>query len=154
MTHFVASSFLEIVSLIFWNSSFSMFCLKVFSVELMCAALSNIVLSQNFTIPFINVWENSCRLEYHISKNPWSRLSIVGSNSSFKPLGISFDSVHCNKNPLWNWYCTFLSFKQLVVWSVAPQMLVLLESSGLPSSYLQSVRLMLHQDCWVVGLRY
>ena len=112
-TRFVTSSFLKIVCLIFWNSSFSMFCFIAFAVELMCAAVSLKVLSQNFTIHFINVRENSFWLEYHVSKNSWSWLPIVGSNSSFKHLGISFDSTHCDKNSLWDWYRAFLSFKRL-----------------------------------------
>ena len=41
------------------------------------------------------------------------KMPIVGSNSSFKPLDISFDLMHCDKNSLWDWYRAFLSFKRL-----------------------------------------
>ena len=52
--------------------------------------------------------------EYHISKNSWSWLPMVGSNSIFKPLSFGFDLMHCDKNSLWDWYRAFLSFKRLI----------------------------------------
>ena len=90
---------------VLFQSFFSWMCVVVWR------ALSCVVLP--FSISFINVREDSCRLEYHISKNSWLWLPIVGSNSSFEPLSISFDSMHCDKNFLWHLYRAFLSLKRL-----------------------------------------
>ena len=90
---------------VLFQSFFSWMCVAVWRA-LSCVALP-------FSIPFIYVREDSCRLEYHISKNSWLWLPIVGSNSSFEPLSICFDSMHCDKNFLWDWYRAFLSLKRL-----------------------------------------
>ena len=43
-------------------------------------------------------------MEYHSSTNSWSKFPIVGSNSSFKPFGISFSAMQRVKKSLCSSY--------------------------------------------------
>ena len=51
--------------------------------------------------------------EYHSSTNSWSKFPIVGSNSSFKPFGISFSEMQRVKKSLWDSYLVTLSLGRL-----------------------------------------
>ena len=120
----------------------------------MCYAVSLIVLSQSFTIPFINDRENSCRLEYHVSKNSWSWLPIVGSNSSFKLLGISFDSMHCDKNYLWDWYRALYIYIYIYIYGCICICIYLWFSFDTKLDGGRILKFLLQQECppWVLVL--
>ena len=57
--------------------------------------------------------EKPFNFEYHLSTNSWSKFPIVGSNSSFKPFGISFSAMQQVKKLLWDSYLATLSLRQL-----------------------------------------
>ena len=57
--------------------------------------------------------EKPFNFEYHLSTNSWSKFPIAGSNSSFKPFGISFSAMQQVKKLLWDSYLATLSLRQL-----------------------------------------
>ena len=64
---------------------------------------------------FISMSEKPFNLEYHSSTNPYSKCSVVGSNSSFKPFGISFSVMQRVKCACWSLFyqdgrCLFFKF--------------------------------------------
>ena len=52
----------------------------------------------------MNMSEKPFSLKYHSSTNSWSKFPIVGSNSSFKPSGISFSAMQRVKKSLCDSY--------------------------------------------------
>ena len=62
---------------------------------------------------FISMSEKPFNFEYHLSTSPWSKFPIVGSNSSFKPFGISFCAVQRVKKSIWDSYLVTLSLRRL-----------------------------------------
>ena len=61
------------------NSSWFVFHFKKLSVLLISKVVSAMVLSQNWTMSFVNDKENFFNLEYQLSNKIWSWLPIVGS---------------------------------------------------------------------------
>ena len=62
---------------------------------------------------FISMSEKPFNFEYHSSTNSWSKFPIVGSNSSFKPFGISFSAMQRVKKSLRDSYLVTLSLRRL-----------------------------------------
>ena len=107
---FVVSSLCRMTSLMFLNSSFSIFDFNYVSIELIKAPISCIVLSQFLTMSFIRIMERFFNLVNQLCKNSWFYFPILGSSLSFKPFGTNTVSTTCHKKDLWDSHlATFLS---------------------------------------------
>ena len=112
----------------YWNSMFiflSAFCHKMSSMS------SNMEMEKVLSFP------------YELSRNSWSWLPIVGSNSNIESFGMTFFSMHFAKKILCNqyfallslsWLCSIAYFPLLLAYWIAGDSKLMLMSIGSPTN--------------------